>query len=220
MDFKVLNVDGDIYIKASSGDGSLGNPFILHRSIATIDAGASEDLGTTTDVAVADGDGSVNAHTRSAAKTLDERLPVTLGQLSKANSLSVTGPTDPDPIVIATGTNTIGAAKNAGPNWTRGRTIVESSDVSSAVDLSVAPAGGQYLVLDSLTISVGSTGRTITVRTESDHYVLFKLFMAANTSFSPNIANGLKHPVADKKIEIIASGSGDVFATATYHSEA
>lgn len=204
--------------KGTGAAGTNGDPDVFNEYIETIAAGASADIGATTDAAVNDGNGSLNAHARGIAKTLDERLPVS-GQAAMANSVPVTLASDQTGLILGTGTNTIGAVKNAGPNWTRGtRTIVDSADASAGVDLSAAPTGGQYNVIDSLTVSVGAA-LTVTISCETSGAVLFKLYMAANTTITITEPTGAKLATADKKVRLTASGAGNIFAVANYHSE-
>jgi hypothetical protein len=122
-------------------------------------------------------------------------------------------------IVLATGTNIVGAIKWAGVNWTVSDTTVASADASAGADLSAAPTAGLKIVIDDLLISVGAA-LTITVQEETTTTVIYKLYMAANTTVTFSPTNGRKLPSADKKIRIVASGAGNVFASCSYHSAA
>lgn len=215
----VLDNDGtNTYIKASSGDGSSGSPFVLDRSISLIASGASVDIGAVADAAVTtDTTGSLSGKLRGIVKWCYERTPASLGQKTKANSLPVVIASDQDAFVLGAGAATIGVVLTSGPAWTILNKTVDSSDVSTIADLSTAPTSGEKIVIDDIFISVGSA-LTITITEETSGTVLYKLYMAANTSQIIKPANPRKLATADKKVKIQASGAGNVFAHCSWHS--
>ena len=88
------------YVKAS-GTGADGNPFVIHRNVDVIAAGASPDIGATTDAAkTSDSSGSMIGFLRGLVKWAFERMPAALGQLTKAASLSVTMASDQPAIEV------------------------------------------------------------------------------------------------------------------------
>lgn len=120
---------------------------------------------------------------------------------------------------LATGTNTVGAVKNAGPNWTKAHTHVASADASAGVELSAAPTAGQKIVLVGLVIST-TTALTITVEDETAGTDQLVFIVPANSQPIRLENLFLKLPVADKKLILKTSGAGQIYATATYFSEA
>jgi len=122
-------------------------------------------------------------------------------------------------IVLAAGTAVIGAVKWAGVNWAVGDTVVTSADATAGADLSAAPTSTMKIVIDDLEISVG-TAMTITIQEETTNTVLYKWFMTANSSVVLSSKNGKQLPSADKKVRVVASVSGNVFAHCSYHSAA
>lgn len=134
-------------------------------------------------------------------------------------------PSSPLP-ALPTGTNSIGAVKNDGPNWTTvwgvGGVPFNSADQSaSAASVSDAPTTGQKIVVDDIVISVGSA-ISVTLKEETSGTVIAgPFYMAANTTqiFRPR-GKGWKLPVANKKLQVQTSGAGNVTVHAGYHSEA
>lgn len=123
------------------------------------------------------------------------------------------------PTALTAGTAMIGAVKDAGPNWTKAHTHVASADASAGVDLSAAPTATQKIVLVGLTIST-TTALTITVEEETSGTDLLVFVVAASSQ--PIVLDNLfiKLATADKKLILKTSGAGQIYATATYFSEA
>lgn len=128
-------------------------------------------------------------------------------------------------IVLAAGTAAIGAVKDNGPNWTTvwgvSSAPVNSADASSAVSVTDAPTSGQKIVLDDVHISVGSA-ISVSLKCETSAAVIWgPVYMAANTSMMLSFrGKGPKLAIADKKLQVVASGAGNITVMAGYHSEA
>lgn len=193
-----------------------------HHNIDLAAAGWSVDVGNALSSTAVQGDlaGSIISQLRGINKTTHERLPATLGQTAMSAALSVVIASNQSGVPLGPGTAEIGGVKLNGPQFTRGtRTNVVSADASgAAVDLSLAPTSGQKLVIDSLFVSI-DTARTVTIKDE-DGTIVYKLFMAANTSVQITELTGTKLTTADKKLQLQTSGAGNVFAMANFHSEA
>src|SRR3990170_4546229 len=114
---------------------------------------------------------------------------------------------------LATGTNIIGATKDAGPNQTITRTCTTSADMQTAADITAAPTAGQKIVLTDLILSVGTT-MSLTIQMETSGNVLAKVYMAANSTVQITLRGFLKGDTADKKIQCDASAAGNVAITA------
>jgi hypothetical protein len=108
-------------------------------------------------------------------------------------------------------------SKYGGASWTPGDTIVNTADASSATDLSAAPTAAQKIVIDDLVISAGAA-LTVTVQEETSGTVLYKFYLPANTTLQIKPANGRKLSTANKKVQVLASGAGNLFCHCSYHS--
>jgi hypothetical protein len=191
------------------------------RVIREIMAGASVDIGAVADSAVmTDTTGSLSGKLRGLVKWAFERTPASLGQKTSANSFAVVIASDQTAIPLSAGSAAIGAVKDNGVFWTPSDFIVDSADASSVTDLSTAPTSGEKIVIDDLEISVGATAMTVTVKEETTGAVLYKLFMAANTTVVISPRNSRKLAGVDKKVQIQASVAGNIFAHLGYHSAA
>lgn len=184
-----------------------------HKNIDVIAGGASPDIGTAGDMKViTDASGSMLAFLRGIVYLFATRIAA-LGQAAMSAS---------QPVVIANDQSTLsvaGAVTNNGPAWTRGAAIiVDSADASGGVDVSMAPTSGLYNVIDSLFVSVGAA-LTVTILCETTLVVLYKAFMAANTSMQITELTGYKLATVNKKVRIQTSGAGNCFAVCQYHSE-
>lgn len=126
---------------------------------------------------------------------------------------------------LPAGTNTIGATQDAGPAWTTAWGIAgvpfNSADASSIVSVTSAPTSGQKLVITDLIVSVG-TAMTVTFKCETSGVVIAgPFYLPANTiaQLTPR-SKGWKLATADKKLQVIASVSGNITVQAGYFSEA
>lgn len=113
--------------------------------------------------------------------------------------------------------------QDAGPSWVPvfgvAGAVYESADASSQpYDVTDAPAAGQTLVVDNVIVSSGAQ-LTLTFTEETSGDKIFKLFMAANQTVAIPFKK-LKLGTADKKLQVQASGAGNVAVTVEYHSEA
>lgn len=134
-------------------------------------------------------------------------------------SVTDTSATNPMPVTLGTGTNTIGATKDAGVNWTIVRTYTTSADLTTAAAITAAPTGGQKLVLDDCLVS-SAVASEFTIQEETSATVFASVFLPANGTAQITLRDGLKTAVADKKFFGKMSAAGNVRVTACYHSEA
>ena len=117
-----------------------------------------------------------------------------------------------------TGTNTIGATKDAGPNWTSAYLHTVSADATGAVDLTAAPTAGQKIVIDDIVFST-DTAMNFIFEEETSGTDVLKIFCAANSTVQITPRGQIKLATADKKLRGDASVSGNVAITVVYHSE-
>lgn len=125
---------------------------------------------------------------------------------------------------IEAGSALIGGVTNAGPSWTSiygvSAAPVTSADMSSAAAaVTDAPTSTEYIVVDQITVSVGTT-MLVTFTCETSGAILLKLYMLANSTQTVPFTNKLKLATADKKLMAQASGSGNISVMVGYHSEA
>lgn len=191
-----------------------------HHNVDEIAAGASPDLGTTADVAAYDGDGSINAHARGTVKVLDERLPASLGQQVKADSLSVTIASDDDARQLTDGSALIGGVMLGDSFYAQVITPTSSANMTSLADLTPAPTSGQHTVVESVAISA-ATAMIVTLKEETTNTIL-KVFnlTSSNLNAEWNPARGLKLPNVDKKLRAISDTVGQIDVTVISHSAA
>lgn len=163
--------------------------------IAEILAGAWADMTT------------LLATASSIDSTLAANLPVP-GQEVMANSLPVVLPSDQTPIPVY----------NAGPSWTQAILATSSADITAIADISPAPASGEHLVMESVTISA-AVAMIVTLKEETS-LTIVKVFnlTAGNLNAEWNPANGLRLPTADKKLRAISNTAGQVDISVISHS--
>ena len=116
------------------------------------------------------------------------------------------------------------SSSDTGPSWTSvfgvsGETVASANASSTPLVITDAPTTGQKIVLDDLEISV-DTAMLVTLRTTTGQKVLGKYYMAANSAIQITTRGKKKAPTADQTLELLTSASGNIVATATYHSEA
>lgn len=126
---------------------------------------------------------------------------------------------------LPTGTNTIGAVKDGGPNQTISQGVsgaaFTSADASGA-DAAVtdAPTSGQKLVLTDVWIS-SDTAMRIDIKCETSGVILYRGYVSANCGFQQLTPRGkIKLATADKKAMVRTSAAGNIAVMATYYSEA
>lgn len=95
---------------------------------------------------------------------------------------------------------------------------VVSAD-ASAVPVAVTDAPAAKLVLTGLTLSVGSA-LTVTFTEETTGTIIFRFYMAANTTLIVPITSKIKLATATKKLMVQTSGAGNISVTPTWYSEA
>jgi hypothetical protein len=120
---------------------------------------------------------------------------------------------------LPSGTNTIGATKDAGVSQTVTRTYTTSADMTTAAAITAAPTSGQKIVAMDILIST-DTAMSFTIQEETSATVFAKLYLPANGSAQITLRGYLKAAVADKKLMGKASVAGNVAITAVYFSEA
>lgn len=99
-----------------------------------------------------------------------------------------------------------------------GAPFTSADQSSAAASVTDAPRSGECLVIEGLTIAVGTT-MTVTLKEEtSGDVILGPLYILANTSI--HIPFGRKLPTAGKKLQVLTSASGNVMVLAGYRSEA
>lgn len=154
-------------------------------------------------------------------------LPVTVGSLVLGAGTNNIGDVDvaslPATVIagmatLPTGTNTIGATKDAGAAWTTVYTYTASADMSTPAAITAAPTAGQKICIDDIVFS-SDTALSMEFEEESSGTVIFKIYIPANGSVQITPRGKVKLPVADKKLFGDASASGNVAITVTYHSE-
>lgn len=129
-------------------------------------------------------------------------------------------------IVVATGTNSIGATKDNGAQWTSVHGVVgvpfTSADQHSAVaSVTDAPTSGQKLVITDLFFGT-DTAMNVTFKCETTGAVISgPFYVPANFSgqLTPR-SKAWKLATADKKLQVITSVAGNIMVDAHYYSEA
>lgn len=120
---------------------------------------------------------------------------------------------------LPTGTNTVGAVKDAGPAEAGTHTLTVSADMTTTAAISPAPASGQKLVLREIQISV-DTAMNVILEEETTATDFYKFFLPENGSISLVFRYPKKLPTADKKWFAKASATGNIAITAVTTSEA
>lgn len=193
-----------------------------HQIVDTITAGASADIGNASSTAavITDTTGSVIGFLRGLVKWAYERMPASLGQKTKANSLSFTRASDDDPIQLTAGSSLIGGVQLGDSFYSQTITPTSSADMTSIADLTPAPNSGEHTVVESVTISV-ATAMIVTIKEETTLTVL-KVFnlTAGNLHAEWNPARGLKLPNVNKKLRAISNTAGQIDVTVISHSAA
>lgn len=113
---------------------------------------------------------------------------------------------------------------DGGPAWTSAFGVSSAAFVSAdasaaATAVTDAPTGTQKIVLADLIVSVG-TAMTVTFTCETTGVIIFRLYMAANTTQVVQLRSKVKLATADKKLMVQTSVAGNVSVTAGYYSEA
>jgi hypothetical protein len=96
---------------------------------------------------------------------------------------------------------------------------VSSSDATTPLVITDSPATGQKVVLDDLILSA-DTAMLVTLRTTTDHKIMGKFELLAGGPPCQLTTRGKwKAPTADETLELLASVSGNLYATPLWHSE-
>ncbi len=97
---------------------------------------------------------------------------------------------------------------------------MQSADASAApANVTDAPSAGQKLVLVDLIIS-SDTDLTFTFTEETSGTVIYKQYVAANTTLNLATRGKRKLATADKKLQVQTNGAGNISVLASYYSEA
>src|SRR3972149_730238 len=120
---------------------------------------------------------------------------------------------------LATGTNIIGATKDAGPNWTSVMTYTTSADMQTAAALTAAPTAGQKIVITDILIS-SDTIMLFEFEEETSATVFAAVRLAVNSPVQITPRGKWKLNTADKKLFGDAGAAGNVYITVWYYSEA
>jgi len=110
-------------------------------------------------------------------------------------------------------------AYDLGASWTSSWTHTTSADMSTTANITAAPTSGQYLVIDDIFFST-DTAMAFTFEEETSGTDIIKIDVAANTAYQFTPRGQIKLATADKKLNGLASVSGNVYITIVYHSEA
>ena len=220
--------DGDEatkYLKATgTGADATTNAYV---PIQTLGANSGVDIGDVDVTSIAAGDnniGNVDVVTLPALVAGSAAI----GKLA-ANSGVDIGDVDVTSLpALAAGTAAIGATKDNGPQIgaaevgeTAVPKYVESSAMhSGAVDIGPAPAGGQKSVLLQITVSTDAAILFTMQKETTPAAERHAFYLPANGSviFVPRYP--IKLSVADKKWQVIASGSANIRVTTVTTSEA
>ena len=119
---------------------------------------------------------------------------------------------------LATGTNTIGATKDAGPNWTSVATYTTSADMTTAAAITAAPTAGQKIVITDILIS-SDTIMLFEFEEETSATVFAAVRLAVNSPVQITPRGKWKLATADKKLFGDAGAAGNVYITVWYYSE-
>lgn len=112
-----------------------------------------------------------------------------------------------------------GSLLDAGPAQSVTRTFTQNNDISTARDITVAPATGQKIVAMDVYVSV-ETACYVTVQMETSGNVLAGAYCAANSTVPFTLRGYLKGDAADKKLQVKSSVASKAAVTAVYFSEA
>lgn len=126
---------------------------------------------------------------------------------------------DSEAVVLGAGSAIVGATTDAGPSQTVTRTYTASADMSTAADISPAPASGQKIVAMDILIST-DTAMSFSVQEATSATVFAKVFLPANGSAHITLRGYIKTAVADRKLQGKASVAGNVAVTVVSFSEA
>ncbi len=109
-------------------------------------------------------------------------------------------------------------AYDGGPYSRPARKVVASADLTTAGDITDAPAAGQKVLADDILIS-SDTAMRFDVVMESSGNVLASVYLPANGTAQITLRAGLKGDLKDKKLQGLASVAGNVRVTCCWHSE-
>lgn len=109
-------------------------------------------------------------------------------------------------------------SQDAGPYWDAIQQYSSSADASStALDITAASEAGKRVVIDDILISTDKD-LALTIRTKG-RTIFAKLYCFAYAPIQLTFRNGLRSPDQNQAVQILASASGNIAVTTSYHSE-
>lgn len=118
-----------------------------------------------------------------------------------------------------TAMSAVSGATDAGPAQEVTRTFTQNNDISTARDITVAPAAGQKIKAMDVWVSV-DTACYVTIQMETSGAVLAGAYVGANSTVPFTLRGMLKGDAADKKLQMKSSVASKGACTAIYFSEA
>lgn len=113
----------------------------------------------------------------------------------------------------------------AGPAWTSAFGVasarVSSADATLGVDVTDAPTATQKVVVDDVLMTNHSAVTLLLhFQCETTGVVIASFSLLSKTSFHWVPRGKVKLATADKKLRVVSDAAGQIYVTATYHSEA
>lgn len=195
----------------------------IHTELEAIDTNTATSsgagIGEAADaIADAGGEGTLSAKLRRVTDQLADLVTDSTALLTAVAAVesAVEAPTP-------AGTNVIGGARDAGPQWTNAFGVsgvrVTSADAQTPVAITDDPTSGQKIVLTDLVISVGADMR-VDIIEETSGTVLLTFYMVANSMVQFTPRSKMKLSTADRQLMVDTSAAGNIAVTAFYYSEA
>lgn len=139
-----------------------------------------------------------------------QRVKVSVGADGTAGDAT---PTNPLPVASA------GSAFTSSFGVSSAR--VSSADATTAVSVTDAPTSGQKIVIDDVLLTNHSAVTLqLNLICETSGVVIASFSMLTETTFQWSPVGRVKLATADKKLQVQADAAGQIYVTATYHSEA
>jgi hypothetical protein len=212
-------VIAQITVKLGAGTAEIGNvknsgTFAVQESGFSKGSG-NVDSGTVRVITAADGPLNTAIGTTSEAAITTDTTGSISGKLRGMIKLFV----DKITVKLDTGTNIIGAVKDAGPNSRGTDTYTTSADMSTAAAIAPAPTAGQYSVLKEIDISAG-VAMEFSLQEETSATVRRSYLLPANGTLHIVFRDEIKLATTDKRWFGKASVAGSVRIGTVVKSEA
>lgn len=110
------------------------------------------------------------------------------------------------------------ATKDAGPSQSLTRTYTNSADMTTAAQITPAPATGQKIVAMDILVST-DTAMKFSIQMETSNNILTEVYLAANSSAQITLRGFIKGDANGKKLFGKASAAGNVGITVVSFSE-